>query len=110
MVKKHKVKSKNQFKNDGREIADFIRKESPQNAAKFSSEVVKKLKKIKQNPQAFPPEPYLPTKNNLYRFAIVMKSWKIIYKVSDKLLVFLGIIHTSRHPREIKKLRTRNYE
>jgi len=35
MVKKHKVKSKNQFKNDGREIADFIRKESPQNAAKF---------------------------------------------------------------------------
>ena len=100
---------KRQFDAHGREIAKFINQNSVQNATKFIKELDILMSKIEQNPTAFPNEPYLPTKSNFYRFAIVMKSWKIIFKLSSKLLVFLGIIHTSRHPKEIKKLRTRNY-
>lgn len=70
MVGKREVKSKNQFKSDGREIADFIKKKSPQNAEKFKKEVALQLIKIKKSPKAFPPEPYLPTKNNLYRLQV----------------------------------------
>ncbi len=110
MVRKRKVKSKKQFDKQGREIANYIRQNSEQNSIKFVAEANEMLDNIKANPKGFPPEPYLPTKKNLYRFALVMKSWKIIFKVSNNLLVFLGIIHTARNPNEIKKLRTNNYK
>ncbi len=105
MVMKRETKIKKQFDMQGREITGYIRQNSEQNAQKFISEVDKLTDKIEENPKVFPSEPYLPTDNNLYRFAIVMKSWKIIFKVTNKLLILLGIIHTARHPKEIKKLR-----
>ena len=110
MVSKRKVRIKKQFDTHGRAIANYIRKNSEQNAQKFIKQVDGITDLIKENPKIFPSEHYLPTKNNLYRFAIVMKSWKIIYKITKKQLIFLGIIHTARHPREIKKLRTSNYK
>jgi len=109
MVKKAQEKTKNNFKNNAHEIVDYINQNSPQNAEKFKIELAKKLIEIRNNPQGFPPEPYLQTKNNLYRFALVMKSWKIIFKSTNKLLVFLGIIHTARNPNEINNLRTNSY-
>ena len=60
----------------------FSKNYSPQNTAKFAKEVDLEIEKIYKQPTAFPPELYLSTKNNLYRFAIVMKSWKIIFKVT----------------------------
>ena len=110
MVMKRETKIKKQFDTQGREIAEYIRQNSEQNVQRFISEVDKLIDKIEENPKAFPSELYLPTNNNLYRFSIVMKSWKIIFKVTNKLLIFLGIIHTARHTKEIKKLRTNNYE
>jgi hypothetical protein len=110
MALKRKTRIKQQFDEHGREIAKFISKDSKQNAEKFVNEVDILTDKIEKCPTAFPPEPYLPTKRNIYRFALVMKSWKIIFKVTNSLLVFLGIIYTGRHPKEIKKLRTKNYE
>ncbi len=110
MVKKLIVTAKQRFRVDGREIAEYIRQDSTQNALKFNQELTKVLIKIKNHPTASPPEPFLPTKQNWYRFSVVMKSWKVIFKVTKSKLIFLGIIHTSRHPREIKKLRTINYQ
>ena len=110
MAVNRETKIKKQFDVHGREIVAHIKKNSLQNAQNFIKEVDKLTDKIEKSPKAFPPEPYLFTKNNLYRYAIIMKSWKIIFKLSNKLLVFIGIIHTSRHPREIKKLRTKKYD
>ena len=111
MVKNNRiVKSKKHFLKDGNEIVNYIKNNSSQNAEKYKNELRRQLILIKENPKIFPSEYYLPTKNNLYRFAIVMKHWKIIYKVTNKQLIFLGIIHTARHPKEIKKLRTNNYK
>ena len=89
---------------------DYIYNDSPQNAKKFAKELDQKIDKIKKQPTAFPPEPALRTEKNWYRFSILMKRWKLIYKVTNDLLIFLGIIHTSRHNRELKKFRTNRYE
>ena len=110
MVNNREIKIKKQFDEQGREIADYIRQNSEQNAQKFINEVDIETDKIELNPEGYPPERFLPTKQNLYRFAIVMKSWKIIFKVTNNLLVFLGIIHTAQHPNKIKKMRTSNYQ
>jgi len=87
-----KIKIKKQFNEHGREIAMYISEESLQNAQKFIDELDKLTDKIDQNSKAFPLEPYLPTKNILYRFTIVMKRWKIIFKISSKLLVSDNLI------------------
>jgi len=106
MVKSRTVIFQNIFEKQGHNIVKYIRIKSPQNAEKFKKQVLLKTEAIKQNPKLFPTEKYLYTKRGLYRFSLVMKSWKIIYKITNSKIVFLGIIHTAQHPREIKNLRT----
>ena len=108
-MKKKKVLIVKKFEEQGKEIAKYISENSSQNAKEFAKEVDGKIMKIIKHPTAYPPELYLPTKKNWYRFTIVKKRWKIIFKITNKLLVFLDIIHTSRHPHEIQKLRTNKY-
>lgn len=98
------IKIQKKFEIQGQQIVDYIRNNSPQNAEKFKTEVERIVNDIMQFPETYPPEPFLYTKNNLYRFAKVMKSWKIIFKVSNEFIVFLGIVHTARNPEEIQKL------
>ena len=109
-MKKRKEVITKKFEQYFHEIHDYINENSPQNAIKFAEQLDKKIDIIKQNPKVYSQERYLPTKKKWYRSARLMKSWKIVYKVTNELLVFLGIIHTSRHPKEIKKLRTSNYD
>ena len=91
------------------EIYSYIKTNSLQSAEKFKKELKQKIEEVEMQPTSYPPEMILNTKRRMYRFAIIMKSWKIVFKVTQKLLIILGIIHTSRHPNEIKKLRTSNY-
>ncbi len=95
---------------DVEEIHSYIIGNSPQNAEKFKQELKQKIKDVENNPKAYPPEDIANSKTTMYRFVIVMKKWKLIFKVTTKLLIFLGIIHTSRNPNEIKKLRTTKYD
>ena len=106
MVKSRTIIFQEQFEKQGRNIVNYIRINSLQNSVKFKKQILLKIEAIKQNPKLFPTERYLYTKKGLYRFSIIMKSWKIIYKVTNSKLIFLGIIHTAQHPRKIKNLRT----
>lgn len=108
MPRKKIIKKK--FEDDFDEIFDYINENSPQNAIKFAEELDVKIEEITINPTAFPPEKTLPTKRNWYRFSKLMKSWKILYKVTNKVLVFLSIVHSKRHSKEIEKLRTNKYD
>jgi len=92
------------------EIYQYIKQESPQNAESFRVEVYETMRKIKNTPEAYTPVHSLNGVRKLYRYALVMKSWKLVFKATKSLLVFLGIVHTSRHPNEIKKLRTGKYD
>lgn len=94
---------------EAEEIFNFIKPDSPQNAQKFRVEFLSSVNKVAEHPDAYPPEKDLNNKIILYRFILVMKKWKLIYKVTKNIIIFVGIVHTSRHPNEIKKLRTKNY-
>ena len=105
-----KIIIKQEFPKLVEEIALYIAKNSPQNARKFVVGINPQLDIIAQNPLLYPKEFVFKSKRGLYRFCLYMESWKIIFKVLDGMLVFLGIIHTARHPAQIKKLRTTKYE
>ncbi len=94
-----------EFENHFNEIIKYLLEKSPKTASTFAQELKLQLIKIEKNPTANPPELLLPSKQNWFRFAIIKKKWKVIFKVTNKLLFFLGIIHTSRNPSKIKKLR-----
>lgn len=110
MANKRKVLYKKSFEQDFEEVYDYINQDSEQNAKKFAQEVKNKIEKIIKNPTAQSPEILIYSKQNCYRFKNVMKSWKIIFKVTKSILVFLSIIHIKRNPNKIKKLRTSNYD
>jgi len=110
MSEKRKVVYKKEFENDFVSVHSFISENSGQNAKKFAQDVKTKIEWIMKNPMAGTVETRIHSKQNWYRYKTVMTSWKIVYKVTKSLLVFLGIIHVKRHPDKIKNLRTNNYE
>ena len=110
MKKKREVVIQPKVFQDAEEIYNYIKGNSIQNAESFRSELIKEIEKIEANPEAFPPEVYLNSRQIHYRFSLVMKSWKLIFKLTNKLLIILGLIHTSRNPKEIGKLRSRSLD
>ena len=110
MSEKRKIVYKKEFEEDFEYVYSSISENSDQNAKKFAQNVKKQIEWVIKNPTAGTIETQIHCKQNWYRFKTVMKSWKIIYKVTKSMLVFLGIIHVKRHPNEMKKLRTNNYE
>ena len=92
--------------NKAEEIFDYIKSNSPQNADKFRADLLNQINEVEAFPTAYPPERLLNRKLIQYRFTIVMKSWKLIFKVTSKFLVFIGIVHTKQHPGNVRKLRS----
>ena len=109
-MKKRKTIIHDRVFEQAEEIFDFIKRDSPQNAQKFRNELQRTINEVEKNPTLYAPDRYANEKRNMYRFTLVMKSWKLVFKVTQKLLFFLGIIHTSRHPNQTKKLRTNKYD
>jgi hypothetical protein len=91
---------------EAEKIFDYIKSNSPQNAERFRKELLKQINEVETIPTAFPSEKLLNRKQILYRFAIVMRSWKLIFKVTSNFLVFIGIVHTKQHAKEVRKLKS----
>jgi len=98
----------NQFKNSAHEISQDIRIDSPQNALKFINGLPIGIQTIHNHPFVYPKAHS--KLSSRYRFNIYMKSWKIVFKVLNDTIIFLDIIHVRKHPREILKLRTTQYD
>jgi plasmid stabilization system protein ParE len=81
----------------------FIRQQ-PLNALKVGDAFFEITERIALNPFAFRECEEIPTKNRIYRRAICY-SWSIIYRVKDDEVLILGLIHHSRRPAKIRKLR-----
>jgi plasmid stabilization system protein ParE len=84
-------------------ITLFIKEESPAAAQKVRIELLKLTASLKRMPERFSAEPYLEHKGNEYR-SIAKWSYKIIYRVSEKEIRILEIVHTSRNTTEIEDL------
>ena len=72
---------------------EYITQESLQNAEKLLAEVNIAIQKIVAYPTSNPPVINFPNKTKYYRFRIVMKSFKIVYKVLKQKVLFVGIVH-----------------
>jgi len=88
------------------EITGYIAfvKHQPLNAVKVGDKLFNTFERIKLNPLAFRECEQIPTKTKIYRKAICM-SWLIIFKIKSKQITILGIIHGSRLPSRIKKMK-----
>ena len=107
MFNNFKISYKKEFEEEFNKIYALISENSTQNAQKFASELKFEIEWIIKYPIAGTIEKRIYSKQNWYRFKIIMKSWKIIYKVTNTTLVFLSIIHVKKHPREFYKLKKR---
>jgi plasmid stabilization system protein ParE len=88
------------------EITGYIAfiNQQPLNAIKVGDAIFKTIDRIALNPFAFRQCEEMPTKTKIYRRALC-HSWSIIYRIKPDELVILGIIHGSRRPARVKKLR-----
>lgn len=76
----------------------------PLNAIRVGDAIFETIERIDQNPVAFRECEEIPTSNKIYRKAVCL-SWLIIYKIKAREVIILGIIHSSRKPSRIKRLR-----
>jgi len=99
------VRTLNEAFHDIGQLADFIanNNQQPLNAVKVTEAIFETITKIGQNPFAFKECEQLPTKTKIYR--LVCLSWIIIYKITKPGILILGVIHGSRNPSKIRKLR-----
>ena len=81
------------------EIYFYIKEDSPQNANKFKLEVKKQIEKIKRNPYS-----YFENKEGNFRYSHFFKTFKVIYKIEMKAIVFLGVLHDKRDSKAIYNL------
>ena len=81
----------------------FIRHE-PLNAIRVGEKIFSVIDRIEKNPFSFRECEEMPTSGRIYRKAVCL-SWLIIYKIKQKELVILGIIHSSRKISRSKALR-----
>ena len=98
--------SENALKNID-EITGYIAfiKHEPLSAVRVGDKIFETIDSIAKNPLLYRECEEIPTKNKIYRKAVCM-SWLIIYKVKLYEILILGIIHGSRHPSRVKRLRS----
>lgn len=76
----------------------------PLNAIKVGDALFDKIQRIAINPFAYKECEELPTKSKIYR-QVHCLAWQIIFKVYEDQVIILGIIHHSRKPSKLKKLK-----
>ena len=83
-------------RNSLKEIYLYIQKESPSAAKKVRNEILKITKKLHKMPERFVSERYLTHKGKEYH-SFTKWSYKIIYRISEREIRILAIVHTSRN-------------
>ena len=96
VVKLYRVIWDNRAKESLKAITLFINEESPTAAKKVRKELLKLTASLKKMPERFSIEPYLEHKGYEYR-SVTKWSYKIIYRVSEKEVRILEIVHTNRN-------------
>lgn len=88
------------------DIVGFIAfvKRQPINAVRVGDKIMETIERIERNPLSFCECEEIPTLSKIYRKAVCM-SWLVIYKIIASKIIILGIIHSSRRPSSVRKLR-----
>ena len=102
----YKIRISQNALNNIDEITGYIAfiKQQPFNAIKVGDTLFEMIEIIGNNPLAYKECKEIPTKSKIYRSAYCL-SWHIVFRIKDNNVLILGIIHHSRIPSKIKKLR-----
>ncbi len=87
-----------------KDIYDYIKTDSPQNAIKVVGKMVRLSMSLSYLPFRYAECPELPTKNKIYR-KVNYASYKIVYRVKRSRVEILSIFHSSKNPEKLKALR-----
>lgn len=106
MVKKHyKVIWDDEAKASLRSIYNYIRnRSSVEQARKVRDEIRELVKSLGFIPHKYVEDPFLKDEPGDNRFKVIW-SYKIVYEVTKEEVIILDIFHTSRDPKNLKKLK-----
>jgi|SRR3989304_2649094 len=93
-----------QAKQNLKEVYDYIFPDSPKNAFRVVSGIIKLSESLSVSPFRFEACAELPTKNNIYRKATFLP-YKIIYRVKNKRVEVLSVFHSSQNPKKLLAVR-----
>ena len=81
-----------------KEIINYIKNDSPQNATKVKSEVFQKISELLKYPEKYPPDKFkLLNSNNKFR-AFEIYRIRISYYVNTNQIMIIRIRHTKQEP------------
>jgi plasmid stabilization system protein ParE len=88
------------------EITGYIAfiNQQPLNAIKIGDAIFETIDRISLNPFSFRECEEIPTNTKIYRRALCYQ-WPVIYRVKAGEIVIPGVIHCSRRPTRVRKLR-----
>lgn len=89
-----------------REITGYIAfvQHQPMNAVRVGDAINANIQRIAKTPTAFKEVAEIPTASKMYRRAIC-RSWSIVFRIKDKEVLILGIIHTASRSSKLRVLR-----
>jgi len=94
------IKAKQSLK----DIFLYLKEESPSAANKVRNELLKLTSSLEKMPERFSSEYYLRDKGNEYH-SVTKWSFKIVYRIKDKEVRILDIIHTRRNTAVIEGIK-----
>lgn len=106
--KDRKIAVHPEFDNSLLETYEYLKQDSPLFAERFKDDLLKQMEKIIHHPFAYPKEDLIPGQNGIYRFSVFKKNWKIIFKVTNSILIFLKLFHVKQNPKKIKEVKKFN--
>ncbi len=80
-----------------REAILYIKKFSPKNSDRVKKDILKKINKLVDKPEIYPPDKYKPGDQANYR-AFELHRFRISYLVKDEMIIIARFRHTSQEP------------
>jgi plasmid stabilization system protein ParE len=89
------------------EVFQFGSRYSQDRAVDYVDQLIDFCDTLVPSPKKFPACPELPHPDGVYRSAVFDRRYRIIYRIAeaDEKVYVLDVFHTSRNPKQIKRLR-----
>ena len=105
--KKRSIRWNEEAYADLEKLYDYIKKDSPQNAKHVAATLVQLTRSLETLSERYPKEELLAELDGNFR-SVVKWSYKIIYEVTDEVVIILKIFNTHQSPtRLIESLKKR---
>lgn len=85
-----------------KDVYDYIKKDSPNQAKRVKNTLLKLAKSLNDFPEKYSRELYLSEEPENFR-SVAKWSYKLIYEVTEKEIIIIMLFHTSQNPDKIKK-------